>query len=132
VSLTGARVLIVDDDEGVRDLFERAFAREGFTVRGASDGEEALRLMTEEQPQLIVLDLMMPRVNGIEVLAAMRRQATLADVPVVVTTATATSAYDLRDFRPLRVMRKPFELARLVQSAREMLGGTKAAPAAGE
>jgi DNA-binding response OmpR family regulator len=128
VSLTGARVLIVDDDEGVRDLFERSFAREGFTVRGASDGEQALRLMSEEQPQLIVLDLMMPRVNGIEVLAAMRQQAGLVAVPVLVTTGTATTAFELRDFGPLRVMRKPFELARLVRIGREMLGGTEAEP----
>lgn len=132
MSLTGARILIVDDDDGVRGLFERAFAREGFTVRGASDGEEALQLMTEEQPQLIVLDLMMPWVNGLQVLAAMRQQPGLAALPVLVTTATATSAFDLREFGPLRVMRKPFELARLVRAGREMLGDAEAEHEPGE
>ena len=70
----------------------------------------------------------MPRVNGIEVLAAMRQQAGLVAVPVLVTTGTATTAFELRDFGPLRVMRKPFELARLVRIGREMLGGTEAEP----
>jgi two-component system, cell cycle response regulator len=126
--MTGAHVLIVDDDDGVRDLFERAFARQGFTVRTASGGEEALQLMTAEAPQLIVLDLMMPWVNGLQVLAAIRQQPGLAAVPVLIATATATSAFDLREFGPLRVMRKPVELSRLVRAAREMLGATRTEP----
>ena len=128
MSLTGARVLIVEDDDGIRDLFERAFSREGFAVRAVSGGDEALHLMTLERPQLIVLDLMMPFVNGIQVLAAMRQQPSLATVPVLVATGTVTSAYDLRDFGPLRVMRKPCELFRLVRAAREMLDGAKGEP----
>jgi len=117
-----AGVLIVDDDDGVRDLFTRAFVREGFAVRAAAGGQEALHLIGDERPQLIVLDLMMPGINGIEVLAAIRRQPQFSAVPIVVTTATATSEYDLRDYGPLRVLRKPFELARLVRLARAMLG----------
>ena len=126
--MTAARILIVDDDDGVRDLFERAFDRQGFTVRTASGGEEALQLMAAEAPQLIVLDLMMPWVNGLEVLAAIRQQPALVAVPVIIATATATSAFDLREFGPLRVLRKPVELSRLVRAAREMLGGEQAEP----
>ena len=118
----------MDDDDGVRDLFERAFDRQGFTVRTASGGEEALQLMAAEAPQLIVLDLMMPWVNGLEVLAAIRKQSALVAVPVLIATATATSAFDLREFGPLRVLRKPVELSRLVKAAREMLGGKQAEP----
>src|SRR4051812_28226373 len=118
---TGGGVLIVDDDDSVRDLFARAFAREGFTVRTAADGAEALQRIAEELPQLIALDLMMPGINGIELLAAIRQQPQTAAVPVLVT--TATSPYDLRDYGPVKVLRKPFELARLVRVARAMLDG---------
>lgn len=128
MSLTGARVLIVEDDDGIRALFERAFSREGFAVRAVSGGDEALHLMTLERPQLIVLDLLMPFVNGIQVLAAIRQQPSLATVPVLVATGTVTSAFDLRGFGPLRVMRKPCELSRLVRAGREMLDGAKAEP----
>src|SRR4051812_47214540 len=120
---TGGGVLIVDDDDSVRDLFARAFAREGFTVRTAADGAEALQRIAEELPQLIALDLMMPGINGIQLLAAIRQQPQTAAVPVLVTTATATSPYDLRDYGPVKVLRKPFELARLLRAAREMLEG---------
>src|SRR3954468_12803040 len=120
--MKGASVLIVDDDDSVRDLFTRALAGQGFVVRSAASGEEALQLIAHDLPRLIVLDLMMPGINGIEVLAAIRRRPQTAALPVLVTTATATRAYDLRDYPPVRVLRKPFELARLVRAAREMLG----------
>jgi len=122
VSVTEARVLIVDDDDSVRHLFERAFVREGFTVNGVATGQEALDVMQGEAPALIVLDLMLPFMNGIEVLAAVRQHPSLATIPVLVVTATATSAYDLREFSPLRVIRKPCELFRLVANARDMIG----------
>src|SRR3954464_5656882 len=120
--MKGATVLIVDDDDSVRDLFARALVGQGFAVRSAAGGQEALQLIAHDLPRLIVLDLMMPGINGIELLATIRQQPQTAAVPVVVTTATATRAYDLRDYVPYGVRRKPFELARLVRAAREMLG----------
>jgi CheY-like chemotaxis protein len=121
---SAVRVLVVDDDPGVRDLFTRALVRAGFAVRAADGGQDALKLVREELPQLIVLDLMMPWMNGIEVLVAIRQHPQAAPLPVLVTTATATSAYDLRAYNPVRVLRKPFELARLVRVAGEMVGDT--------
>lgn len=128
VSVSEARVLIVDDDDSVRDLFERAFVREGFTVNGVATGQQALDVMRDEAPALIVLDLMLPFMNGIEVLAAVRQRPSLATIPVLVVTATATSAYDLREFSPLRVLRKPCELFRLVANARDMIGDPRNEP----
>ena len=116
-----ADVLVVDGDETVRDLFTRALTRAGFAVREAADGAQALQLIREEPPRLIILDLMMPDINSIELLTAIRRQPESSNVPVLVATATATSAYDLRDYAPLLVLRKPFELARLVRATRAML-----------
>lgn len=128
MSVTDARVLIVDDDDSVRDLFTRAFLRDDFIVTALASGREALALMQDEAPELIVLDLMLPFMNGLEVLAAIRQRPSLAMVPVLVVTATATSAYDLREFGPLRVLRKPCELSRLVATARDMLADPRHQP----
>jgi CheY-like chemotaxis protein len=88
VSLTRASVLVVEDDHQLRLLLERLFLAEGFDVRGASEGAEALRLVQEQRPDVIVLDLILPWVNGIEVLAAVRQQPHLISIPVLVTTGT--------------------------------------------
>src|SRR3954467_2451653 len=125
MSVTGARVLIVEDDKTQRDLLARVFSRDGFVVSTASDGTEALRLLDDTTPDLLVLDLMLPWVNGIEILATVRRHPRLARVPVLVTTGTATSAYDLRDFGPLRVLHKPFELSSVVPTAEKLLKGDR-------
>lgn len=124
VSLNGSSVLIVEDDDGLRELVERIFIEEGFHVRVASEGAEALRLVHETLPDLIVLDLMLPLVNGIEVLAMVRHQPHLANVPVVVITGTATSAFDLRSFAPVHVIHKPLDVHHLAAIARKLLKTT--------
>jgi DNA-binding response OmpR family regulator len=121
VSVIGKSVLVVEDDTDLRQLAERVFVEEGFHVRGASEGTEALRLILESSPDLIVLDLMLPWVNGIEVLATIRQQLHLVNVPVVVTTGTATSAFDLRSFAPVHVMHKPLDVTHLAAVAAKLL-----------
>jgi len=121
VSVIGARVLIVEDDAAIRDLLERVFTRDGFAVRSASEGVEALRLAEEEPPDLLVLDLILPWMNGIEVLVTVRRHPQLASVPVLVETGSATTAYDLRNFGPLYVLHKPFALTSVIHAAERLL-----------
>jgi CheY-like chemotaxis protein len=80
----GARtVLVIDDDEDARDLMRRFLAREGFDVVTAADGEEGLRLARQVKPDVITLDVIMPRMNGWAVLEALRADAALAAIPVV-------------------------------------------------
>ncbi|TXK17756.1 response regulator transcription factor [Homoserinibacter sp. GY 40078] len=67
-----ARVVIVDDDQDLRRLLERRLVREGHDVVTAADGIEGLALIREYQPDLVVLDWMMPRMNGIEVTQLLR------------------------------------------------------------
>ena len=121
MALTQTRILVVEDDDAARLMLERVFAEEGFVVRSASEGAQALRLVLEDVPDVIVLDLMLPRINGIDVLATLRQQPHLLDVPVLVTTGTATTAADLRGFGPLRVMRKPLDLDTLVPTIHKLL-----------
>lgn len=82
-----AKVLIVDDDELVRDLVRHKLTRAGFDVIDAGDGERALELLAAEPPDVVVLDAMMPGIDGFEVLRTIREQAGLAALPVVMLTA---------------------------------------------
>jgi CheY-like chemotaxis protein/anti-sigma regulatory factor (Ser/Thr protein kinase) len=78
-----ATVLVVDDDKTVRELIERQLTREGFSVVTASGGKEGLRLARELHPAAITLDVMMPDLDGWTVLAAIKGDPELADIPVV-------------------------------------------------
>lgn len=82
-----AEVLVVDDDPAVRDMLQRTLEREGHRVQLAEDGAEALECLQGPLPSLVVLDLMMPNVDGFQVLAAVRESERLREVPVVVFTA---------------------------------------------
>jgi len=78
------RVLVVDDDATVADVVRRYLERDGYAVQLAADGETALRLAAEHEPDLVVLDLMLPGIDGLEVC---RRLRTRSDVPIVMLTA---------------------------------------------
>src|SRR5436305_1532703 len=78
------RVLVVDDEPMVTEVVQRYLQREGFTVSTASDGQEALRLAQEYPPDLVVLDLMLPKLDGLEVCRSLRRTS---QVPIIMLTA---------------------------------------------
>ena len=73
---SATRVLVVDDEPVVRDVLTRYLRREGFEVTGAADGHEALTAIRHEQPDVILLDLMLPKVDGLSVLAQLRKERT--------------------------------------------------------
>jgi DNA-binding response OmpR family regulator len=78
------RILIVDDETMVREVLARYLERAGFHVDTAADGQEALEIASRRRPDLVVLDLMLPRVDGFDVLRGIRQEG---DVPVVMLTA---------------------------------------------
>jgi two-component system, NtrC family, sensor kinase len=82
----GGTVLVIDDDEAVRDLMQRFLGREGFRVVATARGEDALRLAREIAPDAITLDVMMPGMDGWAVLAALKADPATADIPVVMVT----------------------------------------------
>ena len=82
--MTGASVLVVDDEPMVREVVERYLRRDGFAVTTAADGAEALGLIASGRPDMVVLDLMLPSVNGLQVLDEVRQTS---DVPVILLTA---------------------------------------------
>lgn len=79
-------VLIIDDDAAQRDLMRRFLSKDGFCVRSAASGEEGLRLARELVPIAITLDVMMPEMDGWSVLAALKNDPVLADIPVIMLT----------------------------------------------
>ncbi len=81
-----ATVLVIDDDPNVRDLLQRFLTKEGYHVQVASGGEEGLRLAREIRPAAITLDVMMPSMDGWEVLTALKAEPELADIPVCMLT----------------------------------------------
>jgi two-component system response regulator MprA len=122
-----ARILVVDDDPAVRNSLRRGLALEGFDVRLAADGEEALRLAAEQRPDLIVLDVMLPGIDGLTVCARLREESS---VPVLMLTA--------RDTVPDRVaglergaddyLIKPFAFDELLARIHALLRRTQPAP----
>ncbi len=83
----GTEALVVDDDPVTREMLRRTLARNGWTVAQAADGREALARLERATPAVVLLDLMMPGVDGFEVLEAMRRKEAWRDIPVVIITA---------------------------------------------
>jgi CheY-like chemotaxis protein len=79
-----ATVLLIDDSKFLRRANEMALTRSGYTVLGAADGEEGLRLACNQPPDLIVLDMMLPKISGPELLQLLKKDSRTAQIPVIV------------------------------------------------
>lgn len=101
-------ILIVDDEMGIRELLKIALRPLNLNILEASDGDEALNRVGEARPDLVILDLMMPRMDGADVLRALRSDPHTADLPVVVFSAYPLTKAEQRelDFAPTRILRK--------------------------
>ena len=119
--MTNSRVLVLEDDPCTLQLVSHILESEGFEVCKATDGEEAVRIFLEKSPTLLVLDVMVPKLNGIEVCRLVRRQS---DVPIMMLTAIDDSrcAAAAREAGANDYLTKPFEYDELVGKA-QMLSG---------
>jgi DNA-binding response OmpR family regulator len=109
-------VLIVEDDEDIRADLAAILRIKGFHVHGAANGREALDLLqTGAPPCVIVLDLMMPVMNGWELRAALKADARLAPVPVIVMSGAGRIEDSVPPLDAAAILVKPFELARLLE-----------------
>src|SRR5580692_6969837 len=117
------RVLIVEDDRDIADLVARYLGKAGFTTQVLSSGREALTAIAAHPPDLIVLDLMLPQVDGLEICRAVRTQAKTAAVPIIMLTARGEEADRIAglDLGADDYIAKPFSPNELVARARALL-----------
>jgi len=83
----GKVILLVDDDLTLREMYEERLKAEGFDIIQASNGEEAIKKAKENKPNIILLDIMMPKINGFDVLKEVKADPDLKEIPVIVLTA---------------------------------------------
>ena len=119
-------VLVVDDDPVILRLLEVNFEMEGFVVRSAADGEEGLASAKANRPDVIVSDVMMPKMNGLELVRGLKADPDTAGIPVILLSAKA-QASDVRDGMDAGAddyVTKPFEPLDLVDRVTKLLPGS--------
>ncbi len=117
-------ILVVDDELYIVNILDFSLESEGFRVRSAANGEEALRMAVDEIPDLIILDVMMPKIDGFEVCRALKAKAETKQVPIVLLTAKDRDA-DRKKGEEAgcdAYITKPFSPSRLIDKVRELLG----------
>ncbi len=119
------KVLCVEDEPEMIELIKLILERRGFEVLGAVGGRQGLNTIRQEMPDLVLLDLMMPDVDGWEVYRQMKADDELKDIPVIVVTAKAQSIDRVLGIHIAKVddyVTKPFGPQELLQSVEEVLG----------
>lgn len=106
----GGRILVVDDEPMVRDTLGQVLADEGYVVDVAADGADALDRVHAARPDAILLDLMMPGMNGRQFLSALRNEESFAEVPVLIMTAVHGLEINLTAIGASEVVEKPFQI----------------------
>lgn len=119
-------ILAIDDSPSVRKLVEFTLKSKGFQVASAKDGQEALELMAKEQFDAIVLDINMPRMDGLEFLQTMRPNDAYASIPVIVLTTEGLEADRDRamELGATAYIIKPFKPTQLLSLVDKMLAST--------
>ena len=115
------KVLIVDDDETIRNIFRRLLKSEGYDVREAREGREAINQIEEEVPDLILLDLMMPGMNGVETLAEIREGFPGLKVIIVTGFGESELMESALRYSPFTVINKPCSGEELLGAVRQLL-----------
>lgn len=128
-----AKILLVEDDVNLREIYSARFAAESYQVITASDGEEALATAVRERPDLIVLDVMMPKISGFDVLDILRSTPETKDTKVIMMTALSQDS-DRQRGESLGankyLIKSQVTLEDVVNSVKEQLGSAPASPAA--
>ena len=121
-----ARILLVDDEPSIIKMVGKRLEVEGFTVLLAMDGQEALAKVQAESPDLVILDLMLPKLNGYEVCTRLKHDPARRKIPVVLFTAKAQDKDEQLGMScgADAYIRKPFHAQELLERIRTLLAGT--------
>lgn len=117
------RIVVADDDPIVVRFLTSVFQSEGFEVQGAEDGERALQMIRENRPDIVILDLVMPFMDGFEVCRQVRQSAETSHLPVIILSMRDKEQDALRAFElgASDYVRKPFNALELVARARKLI-----------
>ena len=124
VRLGAADYVVKPDDPVIQRLLQVNFEMEDYVVLTAGDGEEGLEVARKEKPDIVLLDVMMPKMNGISVARALREDPDTADLPIIMLTAKAQAA-DIQAGQDVGVdvyVTKPFDPLELIETVRELIG----------
>jgi excisionase family DNA binding protein len=114
-------VLVVDDDAHLREFIRVNLEREGYSVREATSAEEGLRALEEEPPDLILLDVMMPRVDGWEMLRAVQERHGVDAIPVIMYSGKVDEADEAAKRGARAFIGKPFDPGQLLEATKQLL-----------
>jgi len=116
-------ILIADDNDDLRDMLGQLLGANGYSVLGAADGSEAVEAAAREQPDLIIMDLGMPGIDGLSAVSEIRRHASLAELPILI-----ISAFDRLEYRTEAIsagcagfLSKPLDPGLLLNTVRLLL-----------
>lgn len=121
-------ILCIEDEQEMIDLIRLILSRHGFEVRGATGGKEGLDIIRKDHPDLILLDLMMPEMDGWEVYQQMKADEAIKDIPVIIVTAKAQSIDKVLGLHIAKVddyISKPFSPQELLSSIEKVLDKKK-------
>ncbi|MBD3729232.1 MAG: response regulator [Sphingomonadales bacterium] len=118
------RILVVEDNDLNRKLFCDVLRANGYVVEPVADGEGAIPAAKNFIPNLVIMDIQLPHVSGLDVIAAMKRDATLAHVPVLAVTAYAGKGDEerIRDAGAQGYLAKPVSIQPFMAAVRKLLG----------
>ncbi len=117
-------ILYIEEEQPTIEMVREALKSTGYKVVGATSGKQGLAMMRERKPDILLLDLMMPDINGWDVYRAMKTDKKLADVPVIVISAREPegSHIIIQDLPPVEdYIPKPFDVERVIRSIQKLL-----------
>ena len=128
------KILVIEDETDIRELLAYNLDREGFKVVAAANGEEAFEALRGEALQLVVLDLMLPDVSGLEICRYIRRDSALRTLPVIMLTAKGEEVDRIVGFElgADDYVTKPFNIREVILRVKAVLARSKTAPASGK
>ena len=119
---TGASVLVVDDDAGLREFIRANLEAEGYSVREAGSASEGLAALDEESPDLILLDVLMPKMDGWEMLRRVQERHGVDAIQVIMYSGTVEEAGKAEERGAQAFIGKPFDPAKLLDATKQLLG----------
>jgi two-component system, OmpR family, alkaline phosphatase synthesis response regulator PhoP len=121
MSISNSRILIVDDDADIRLFVEFGLKKSGYVLHQAANGAQALEILKQEKPDLMIADVMMPVLDGYGLMAAVRGDPDLCRLPVIMLTGLDSEKMADHVFQPDAYLKKPFATAELLALVKKLL-----------